>query len=39
MNSMRFLCFGNRLNPDQTPQELAMEDGDVIYAIVEQSGC
>ena len=38
MNSVRFLFDGNRVNPNQTPQELDMEDGDVIDVMVEQQG-
>ena len=37
-NSVRFLFDGTRINPNQTPQELEMEDGDVIDCMVEQSG-
>ena len=36
--SVRFLFDGQRLNPQQTPQELEMEDGDVIDVMVEQQG-
>ena len=36
MNSVRFLFDGNRVNPTQTPQDLDMEDGDVIDVMVEQ---
>ena len=38
MNSVRFLFDGNRVNPTQTPQDLDMEDGDVIDVMVEQQG-
>ena len=37
-NSVRFLFDGNRVNPTQTPQDLDMEDGDVIDVMVEQQG-
>ena len=37
-SSVRFLFDGNRVNPNQTPQELEMEDGDVIDVMVEQQG-
>jgi len=36
--SVRFLFDGSRINPNQTPQELEMEDGDVIDVMVEQQG-
>jgi small ubiquitin-related modifier len=35
---VRFLFDGQRLNSNQTPQELEMEDGDVIDVMVEQQG-
>ena len=34
MNSVRFLLDGNRINETQTPQQLDMEDGDVVIALV-----
>ena len=37
-SSVRFLFDGNRINPSQTPQDLDMEDGDVIDCMVEQQG-
>ena len=37
-NSVRFLFDGQRINATQTPQELEMEDGDVIDVMVEQRG-
>ena len=37
--SVRFLFDGQRLIANQTPQELEMEDGDVIDVMVEQQGC
>mmetsp|Transcript_15117 Transcript_15117/g.25881 ORF Transcript_15117/g.25881 Transcript_15117/m.25881 type:complete len:96 (+) Transcript_15117:139-426(+) len=36
--SMRFIYDGNRLQANQTPQELEMDDGDEIDAMVEQVG-
>eukprot|EP00451_Oxyrrhis_marina_P002772 CAMPEP_0204251978 /NCGR_PEP_ID=MMETSP0468-20130131/759_1 /ASSEMBLY_ACC=CAM_ASM_000383 /TAXON_ID=2969 /ORGANISM="Oxyrrhis marina" /LENGTH=92 /DNA_ID=CAMNT_0051225343 /DNA_START=53 /DNA_END=331 /DNA_ORIENTATION=+ len=36
--SIRFLYDGERLTPEQTPEELTMEDGDEIDAMVEQQG-
>ena len=38
MSSVRFLFDGNRINADQTPEGLDMEDGDVIDVMVEQQG-
>jgi len=38
MNSVRFLFDGNRVNANQTPADLEMEDGDVIDVMVEQQG-
>jgi len=38
MQSVRFLFDGARINPNQTPKELDMEDGDVIDVMVEQQG-
>jgi len=38
LNSVRFLFDGQRLSANQTPQELEMEDGDVIDVMVEQQG-
>lgn len=37
-NSVRFLYDGDRIQPDQTPEELQMEEGDSIDAMVEQHG-
>lgn len=34
----RFQYEGNRVMPDQTPDELDMEDNDQIDALVEQQG-
>mmetsp|Transcript_4029 Transcript_4029/g.18393 ORF Transcript_4029/g.18393 Transcript_4029/m.18393 type:complete len:93 (+) Transcript_4029:94-372(+) len=36
--AVRFLFDGQRINPTQTPQELDMEDGDSIDAMMEQVG-
>lgn len=38
LDSVRFLIDGTRINADSTPQELDMEDGDVIEAHREQTG-
>lgn len=37
-NDVRFMFDGNRLNADQTPGDLDMEDGDILEAMVEQIG-
>ena len=37
-SSVRFLFEGTRINPNSTPKELEMEDGDVIDVMVEQQG-
>jgi len=37
-SSIRFLYDGRRIQPDQTPKELGMEDGDVIDAMLHQTG-
>jgi len=37
-DSVRFLFDGTRIRPDQTPQELEMEDEDEIDAMVSQTG-
>ena len=37
-NALRFLLDGQRINATQTPEELEMEDGDVIDVMVEQQG-
>lgn len=37
-DSVRFLYDGERINRDQTPEELDMQDGDEIDALVEQTG-
>ena len=36
--SIRFVFDGNRLNNDQTPADLGMEDNDHIDAMVQQTG-
>ena len=36
--SVRFLFDGERINPNQTPADLDMEDNDVIDVMVEQQG-
>ncbi|KAH7102439.1 ubiquitin-like protein [Auriculariales sp. MPI-PUGE-AT-0066] len=38
VSSIRFLYEGNRLNDDDTPHTLDMEDGDTIDVMVEQVG-
>ena len=38
MESLRFLMDGTRVEPDNTPGELDLEDGDVIEAHREQVG-
>ncbi|EDO45837.1 predicted protein, partial [Nematostella vectensis] len=38
MNSVRFLFDGQRINDDQTPKQLEMEDDDVIEVYQEQTG-
>jgi small ubiquitin-related modifier len=37
-DGVRFLFEGERLNREQTPDTLGMEDGDVIDALIEQTG-
>ncbi|KAF4656406.1 Small ubiquitin- modifier 1 [Perkinsus chesapeaki] len=37
-DGVRFLYDGERINRDQTPQELDMQDQDEIDALVEQTG-
>ncbi len=37
-DGVRFLFDGERLNRDQTPGELGMNDGEEIDALVEQTG-
>ncbi|RKP08882.1 ubiquitin-related domain-containing protein [Thamnocephalis sphaerospora] len=38
MSSVRFLYDGSRIQPENTPNELDMEDGDSIDVMVEQIG-
>eukprot|EP00245_Coleochaete_scutata_P007834 TRINITY_DN23615_c0_g1_i1.p1 TRINITY_DN23615_c0_g1~~TRINITY_DN23615_c0_g1_i1.p1 ORF type:complete len:103 (+),score=36.30 TRINITY_DN23615_c0_g1_i1:102-410(+) len=38
MNSIAFLFDGRRLRSEQTPEELEMEDGDEIDAMLHQQG-
>ncbi|KAH9975069.1 ubiquitin-like protein [Lactifluus volemus] len=38
VGSIRFLYDGNRINDDDTPATLDMEDGDTIDVMVEQVG-
>ncbi len=38
MNAVRFLVDGQRVRTDQMPQDLDMEDGDCIDAMMEQVG-
>ena len=36
--AIRFLYDGHRIHPDQTPKDLNMEDGDIIDAMLQQTG-
>eukprot|EP00741_Cyanophora_paradoxa_P008256 tig00001278_g7986.t1 len=36
--SVRFMFDGSRIQPAQTPEEIGMEDGDEIDAMMEQVG-
>ena len=38
LNAVRFIFDGSRLNSSQTPEDLEMEDGDVIDVMMEQVG-
>lgn len=38
MNSVRFVYEGERVQPNNTPEELEMEDGDTIEVMAEQLG-
>ena len=38
LNSVRFLFDGRRVEAHHTPEELEMEEGDMIEATVEQQG-
>eukprot|EP00005_Dracoamoeba_jomungandri_P005560 CAMPEP_0174260184 /NCGR_PEP_ID=MMETSP0439-20130205/9174_1 /TAXON_ID=0 /ORGANISM="Stereomyxa ramosa, Strain Chinc5" /LENGTH=97 /DNA_ID=CAMNT_0015344375 /DNA_START=29 /DNA_END=322 /DNA_ORIENTATION=+ len=37
-SAVRFLYDGNRVQPEQTPEELGMEDDDIIDALLQQTG-
>jgi len=37
-SAIRFLYDGRRIQPDQTPKDLGMEDGDIIDAMLQQTG-
>eukprot|EP00798_Chlamydomonas_sp_ICE-L_P027020 gene27020-2247_t len=37
-STIRFMFDGNRIQKDSTPQELEMEDSDIVDALVEQIG-
>eukprot|EP00727_Mastigamoeba_balamuthi_P007775 m51a1_g3618 putative ubiquitin-like protein smt3 (121) ;mRNA; f:83071-84091 len=37
-SNMRFLFEGKRINADQSPKDLNMEDGDIIDALLQQVG-
>jgi len=38
LNSVRFLYDGQRINPEQTPKDLDMEDNDLIDVVLQQTG-
>ncbi|EUD68182.1 hypothetical protein C922_01200 [Plasmodium inui San Antonio 1] len=38
MEAVRFLYDGDRIHGDNTPDQLGIEDGDVIDAMVQQTG-
>jgi len=38
LESIAFLFDGKRLRPEQTPDELDMEDGDEVDAMLHQTG-
>lgn len=38
VNTLRFLFDGNRINDEDTPKSLEMEDGDTIEVYQEQIG-
>jgi len=38
MNALRFLLDGERINADQTPLQLEMEEQDQIDCLLEQTG-
>jgi small ubiquitin-related modifier len=37
-NSLRFLLDGDRIKGDQTPDDLDLQDGDQVDAVLEQVG-
>ena len=37
-NALRFLLDGQRINPEQTPGDLELEDQDQIDCVLEQQG-
>ncbi len=37
-NAIRFSFDGNRISSDDTAEKIGMEDGDVIDAMIEQTG-
>ena len=37
-NSVRFIIDGERVNEDDTPESLELEDGDIIDAVLQQTG-
>lgn len=37
-DSIRFLYDGARVMPDSTPEEMEMEDNDIIDAVLQQTG-
>ena len=37
-HSLRFLIDGERINPNQSPRDLELEDNDVIDCMLEQCG-
>lgn len=38
MDAVRFLYDGERVKPEKTPLDMGIEDGDVIDAMVQQTG-
>ncbi|KAL1922628.1 uncharacterized protein VTP21DRAFT_10167 [Calcarisporiella thermophila] len=38
LNSVRFLYDGERIQPENTPEELEMENGDTLDVMIEQIG-
>ena len=37
-SDIRFLFDGNRVQPEQTAEDIGMEDGDIMDAVTEQTG-